>query len=47
MHLGGRLNENQGTNKACNNTLWQVHFKVWESFLHISMAFQEEIYILN
>lgn len=29
MHLGGRLNENQGTNKACNNVLWQTGYNIW------------------
>lgn len=30
MHLRGRLNENQGTNKACNSKLSQTNTKMWE-----------------
>lgn len=38
MHLGGRLNENQGTNKACNNVLWQAGYKTGQTVLHLSTA---------
>lgn len=40
MHLRGRLNENQGTNKACNNILWQAGYKTEQALLHLSMAQQ-------
>ena len=38
MHLGGRLNENQGTNKACNNILWQAGYKTGQTLLHLNMV---------
>lgn len=38
MHLGGRLNENQGTNKACNNVLWQAGYKTGQTVLHLRTA---------
>lgn len=38
MHLGGRLNENQGTNKACNNTPWQAGYKKGQALLCLNMA---------
>lgn len=38
MHLRGRLNENQGTNKACNNVLWQAGYKTGQTVLHLRTA---------
>lgn len=40
MHLGGRLNENQGTNKACNNVLWQAGYKTGQTLLHLQHSLQ-------
>lgn len=42
MHLRGRLNENQGTNKACNNVLWQAGYKTGQTLLGLSAFFSRE-----
>lgn len=39
MHLGSRLNENQGTNKACNNVFWQADYKTGQTLLYLLMAY--------